>query len=586
MRRVLWVLAALAAPVPAVAQELPYTVDIEGVRGDLRDRIAEAARLTALADEPPASRTALERRAAEDVERIREVLRSEGYYAAEVEVTVAEGGPPVPVRIAIDQGEAFTLDRYSVDYRVPDGQPSPVPVPLDALGLELGQRGRAEAVVAAQAALLRSLAEQGYPLATVADRRVEVDFATHRMAVAVTVETGGRARFGAVSVKGLEDVEEKVVRRRIPWSQGEVFSVSRVETLRETLVASRLFDSVKIATGTGLTETGLLPVTIDLREARHRSIGFGADWSSSEGFGGRAFWEHRNLMGGGERLRASAIASEIRNALDLDFSEPDFLAADQNLVVSTTGEERRTDAFVTRTLGASAGVAWNLTPTWSAVASVAGERTFEEEDNVTSDFTLFSLPLEARHDSTDDPLDPTRGNRLNGVVRPFIEPPGTTGFTRIGLHDSHYWLLRDDPRLIAAVWGRIGAIRGATLQDVPADKRFYVGGGGSVRPFGYQMAGPVDSEGDPTGGLSAIGFGGELRLKVTDDIGVVPFIEAGRADLSRTPDLDGRLFWGAGLGLRYHTPIGPVRADVAVPLNRRQGIDDAYQVYLSLGQAF
>lgn len=586
MRRMLWVLAVLATPVPTVAQELPYTVDIAGVEGDLRERIADAARLTALVDQPPASRTALERRAAEDVERIREVLRSEGYYAAEVEVTVAEEGPPVPVRIAIDRGEPFTLDLYRVDYRVPEGQPTPASVPLDALGLELGQRGRAEPIIAAQTALLRALAEQGYPLAKVADRRVEVDFATHGMAVEVAVDTGGRARFGAVSVRGLDDVEEKVVRRRIPWNQGEVFSVSQVETLRETLVASRLFESVKIATGTDLTDAGLLPVTIDLREARHRSIGFGADWSSSEGLGGRAFWEHRNLTGGGERLRASAIASEIRNALDLDFSEPDFLAADQNLVVSATGEERRTDAFVTRTLGASAGVAWALTPTWSAVASVAGERTFEEEDNVTSDFTLVSLPLEARHDSTDDPLDPTRGNRLNGVVRPFIEPPGTTGFTRIDLHDSHYWLLRDDPRLIAAVWGRIGAIRGASLQDVPADKRFYVGGGGSVRPFGYQMAGPVDSQGDPTGGLSAVGFGGELRLKVTEEIGVVPFIEAGRADLSRTPDLDGRLFWGAGLGLRYHTPIGPVRADVAVPLNRRPGIDDAYQVYLSLGQAF
>lgn len=586
MRRVLWLLAALAAPVAAGAQEVPYTVDIDGVTGGLGERIAEAARLTSLRDQPPASRIALERRADEDVGRIQEVLRSEGYYAAEVAVSIGEGGPPVPVRIDIRRGEPFLLGAYRVDYRGPGGGPAPEPVPLEALGLERGQRARAEPIVAAQTALLRALAEQGYPLAQVAERRVEVDFATHLMTVELAVDTGGLARFGQVAIKGLEDVEEKVVRRRVPWEQGEVFSVSRVEELRETLAESRLFDTIKISTGTELGPDGRLPVTVELSEAMHRSIGFGADWSSSEGFGGKAFWEHRNLLGGGERVRASVIASEIRNALDLTFSEPDFLAADQNLVIAATAEEQRTDAFTTRTLGTSAGVEWELTPTWSAVASVAAERTFEEEGNVTSDFTLLSLPLEARHDSTDDVLDPTRGNRLRGVVRPFIEPPGTTGFTRIDLHDSHYWLLREDPRLIAAAWGRIGSIRGGGLQGVPADKRFYMGGGGSVRPFGYQMAGPVDAEGDPTGGLSAIGFGGELRIQVTEDIGVVPFIEAGHADASKTPDLDGRLFWGAGLGLRYHTAIGPVRADVAVPLNRREGVDDAYQIYLSLGQAF
>jgi translocation and assembly module TamA len=113
-----------------------------------------------------------------------------------------------------------------------------------------------------------------------------------------------------------------------------------------------------------------------------------------------------------------------------------------------------------------------------------------------------------------------------------------------------------------------------------------MGGAGSVRAFGFQKAGPVDAAGDPTGGVSALGLGGELRFRASDTIGVVPFVEGGRAYASRLPDLSQTLFWGGGIGLRYITPIGPVRADVAVPVNRRSGVDDPFQIYLSLGQAF
>jgi translocation and assembly module TamA len=460
-------------------------------------------------------------------------------------------------------------------------------VPIAELGLEIGQPARAQAVVAAQAALLKALAEQGYPLAKVRDRQVVVDHAAHSMRVDLVVSAGPLCRFGPVVVTGLERLDESWVRNRLTWQAGERFSVAPMERLRKRLVESRLFSSVKLSTAETAAPDGSLPITLDLREADRRSIGTGLSWASSEGFGARAWWEHRNLLGGGERLRAEATASQIRNALDLSARAPDLAAPDVDGIAAMTAEEQRTEAYVTRTVGGSAGLEWMVSETWRLSASGAVERTFEERENRRNNYTLVSFPLEARQDTSDDLLDPTRGNRLRVQVRPFVEAlGGTVGFTRIEVGDSHYLQVLDRPRLILAGWGRFGTITGAGLDQIPADKRFYVGGGGSVRAFGYQMAGPLDAAGDPSGGLSALAFGAEMRLKLTDTIGIAPFVEAGNAYEERLPRPGDGLRWGAGLGLRYHTPIGPVRADIAFPINRRPGIDDAYQVYLSLGQAF
>lgn len=585
-----WLVAlAVLLPLAAGAQELRYRVDLTGLDdADLTRKVEQASRLVQLDDEPPPSLAALNRRAEADRDRIQAVLRSEGYYAGEVTFSVDGGRSPAVVTLTVRPGPVFTLQSFLVELRAAEVGPRPEPVPLDSLDIVLGQRARAEPIVEAQTRLLHALAEQGYPLAKMEDSRIVVDHAAHEMRVRLTVEPGPQARLGPVIVTGLDRVDEAWVRRRIPWEWGEIFSVAEIEDLREALQASRLFSSIRISTAQAVEDGGLLPVTLDLAERDRRSVGVGVEWNSSQGFGATAFWEHRNLMGGAESLRAELVASQDRNALGLDFRRPDILAADQNLLASARAEELRTEAFVTRTVGGSAGVEWVVTPTWAASLSTAVERTFEEEDdNRRRSFTLVSFPLEARHDSTDDILDPSLGNRFRGQVRPFVEAlGGTIGFTRIDLHDSQYVTLLRNPRLILAGWAQLGTIQGAKADTIPADKRFYVGGAGSVRAFGYQMAGPLDQVGDPEGGRSALAFGGELRARVTDSIGLVPFVEAGRAYATPWPDLDAKLLWGGGLGLRYHTPIGPVRADVALPFNRREGVDDPFQLYLSLGQAF
>jgi translocation and assembly module TamA len=584
----LLLLALITLSFPALAQDVAYTVEVTGIEdADLAEAVEQASRLVSLADRPPASTAALQRRADDDGDRIREVLRAEGYYDGDSTITMDRTAQPVRVAIAVTPGPAYRLTSFSVRLTPPPGSPPPEPITPEALGVELGERARSTVVVAAQAALLRILAEQGRPLAKVDDRRVVVDHATGEMRVEMDVATGPHARFGPVTVAGLRHLDETWVLNRIPWREGDYFDLAALETLRRRLMTSGLFGSTKLTTAGQAGADDRLPLTIEVTERDLRSVGIGANWSSAEGFGGETFWEHRNYFGGAEHLRLSLAASEIRNAAEASWRDPDWGRRDQDLVTAATLEEQRTAAYSTRTAGVRAGLEWLLSEQWRAAAGGAVERTYEEEKLRLRQFTLVSIPLQVRRDSSDDLLDPTRGNRMLLTAQPFAEALGSTvGFTRAELSDTQYLQLLATPRLILAGWGRLGTILGAKAADIPADKRFYIGGGGSVRGYGFQLAGPVDAAGDPIGGRSELAFGGEIRARVTETIGLVPFVEAGSTYQQTWPDLDQRLFRAAGLGLRYHTAVGPVRADIAFPLDRRDGVDAPFQVYFSFGQAF
>jgi translocation and assembly module TamA len=150
---------------------------------------------------------------------------------------------------------------------------------------------------------------------------------------------------------------------------------------------------------------------------------------------------------------------------------------------------------------------------------------------------------------------------------------------------SIYQSLDASGRYVAALRVATGSILGAgSVPDVPADRRFYAGGGGSVRGYAYQGVGPKDANGQPTGGLSLAEASVEMRIGITDTIGIVPFVDAGAVSEEDYPDFSGTKV-GAGLGLRYLTPFGPLRLDAAVPVNPDPD-DPDFAIYAGIGQAF
>ncbi len=574
---------------------VPYRTDFRGLdKEDLLTAVEGVSRLKSLQEEPPAGEAALNNRAEGDLERIRDLLRSEGYYAASVTFLVERSTtetPPTLVRLDISPGPAFTLESYEVRLQPPPGFASPQAISLTALGVKLGERAQASLVTETQKTLISALASQGYPLAKVTEKKIIVDHATHVMRVSLITETGPLCRFGEVSVAGLTRLDPAWVHNRLPWKRGERFSPKQMEELHKRLVASGLFSSIKLSTAKTASsssppEPADLPISITLTESPHRSIGSGVKWSTSEGVGAQAFWENRNFAGGAEQFRASAAWGSIRSGVDLSFRSPDFLAVNQDLVASAVADHQRTDAFTSESVSAAMGMEWRLTPEWRLSAGTKFERLFEDRDDEHNRYTLLSFPLAANQDSSDDRLDPGKGNRFRLQFAPFLSLAGESdGFSRVEVYDSHYVTLSSSPRVVLAGWGRMGLIFGAETEQVPSNKRFFEGGGGSVRAYGFQHVGPVNAKGNPVGGLSALAFGGEVRINVTESIGIVPFLEGGSVSTSQNlMDTEG-LLWGGGLGVRYVTPIGPLRLDVAVPFEQRAG-DDAFQLYLSLGQAF
>ena len=184
--------------------------------------------------------------------------------------------------------------------------------------------------------------------------------------------------------------------------------------------------------------------------------------------------------------------------------------------------------------------------------------------------------------SEDDLLNPTKGIQASWVVTPYT---GTDSFTQSEFIARGRVNFGAQDRFTLAARGALGGTFGADLAGLPANKRFYAGGGGSVRGFGFQEAGPLDVDNTPTGGLSLIEGAVEARARVSKNIQLATFVDAGSVSASSWPDFEDPFFVGYGGGIRYFTPIGPIRIDAAFPLNARPS-DRAYQIFIALGQPF
>jgi translocation and assembly module TamA len=299
-------------------------------------------------------------------------------------------------------------------------------------------------------------------------------------------------------------------------------------------------------------------------------------------------WEHRNLLGSGELFEILASVNDSIQSLDFIFRKPNFLRNDQQLVARTNLIGEETDAYESTSVKNAVKIERDLTESLTAGAGVGLDYLDVEENGESDTFVLLSFPLSLSLDTRDDILDPTRGFRVDFLPTPFIEAVGANAnYLKYDLVGNTYLHVMDEKRLVVALRGRLGQILGAGSASVPATERFYAGGGGSVRGYPFQSLSPLDmDERDPAGGRSLVELSLEMRSRISERFGLVAFLDGGRAYESNTPDFDKGLFWGAGLGLRVYTPIGPVRLDVAFPLESLEHVDDAFQIYVSLGQSF
>ncbi|MBX6322784.1 MAG: outer membrane protein assembly factor [Rhodospirillaceae bacterium] len=578
---------ATAAAGRAAAAEVAYEVEIRGVE-DATQRVAldGVSRLVRQKERPPPSLPALRRRAEADLAPLEEAMASFGYYDAVARYAIDAAASPVKVVVTIEPGALYRLSEYNIigpDPALSDGS---IRVTARRLGVARNDPAAAAAVRQSEQRLLNLLARQARPLAQVVDRRIVVDHDKHTMAVTLKLDIGPRALFGPLRIEGLETVDEHYVRLLLPWREGEPFDSRKVEQGRQAVVSTGLFTTVRIAHADAVGPDGRLPMTLTVTEGKHRSVGAGLSYDTTTGFSAQAFWEHRNLLGAGERLRLTATGGETEYGLKGSLLVPAFFDDMRNtLLVDAEGKQEDLEAYDSTRIGVTASVERAFTSDLSGSAGLTLEaETIRDQVKGDQDYTLVGLPLGLSWDTSNDLFDPRRGNRLKLSATPYTAVAGTpANFVVTRLFDSFYLSL--GRRVVLANWARAGFVFGESLEDVPADKRLYGGGGGSVRAFGYQRLGPLDEHGDPTGGRSLLEFGSELRVRISDQFGAVAFVEGGNVYPDVTPDPGDSFLWGGGVGVRYFTSFGPIRLDVATPINPRSD-DDPVQVYVSIGQAF
>lgn len=585
-----------------------YTVDIETGDDDIRKALREASSLSRDADgRPPPSTAAFLAKARGDYARIVAALRNLGHYGPVVAIAAA-GRPveaipldaelprPVAVTIRVNPGPRFTFGRIRIVNRPPPG-PEALDDPLFATperaGLVEGATARADAVLAAERALVEGWKRLGNPKAKATERHLTAHHDRATLDVAIGVDPGPPATFGPVRVSGTDRMDPAFVAARSGIPVGQPWDPAAVKEAERRLRRLDVFSSLRVVEDDEIGRDGALGLEAKVAERPLHAFGFGASYSTIDGAGVDAWWQHRNLFGHGERLRFDARISGLDSVDPDDLSwrggvsllTPGVLTPMTDLTIAVEGVREVVDPYTQETVRGRVGLAHEFTPELTGKAGVSLEGDHVEDGWGERNLTLASLPTELFLDRTDNRLEPTKGFRVKGTAAPFHEFNLGASGALLRLDASTYLPLDDDRRFVLATRGSVASIVGAAADHMPADWLFFAGGGSSVRGFAYRSLGPENTAGAVVGGLSLVEASLELRVKLTDTIGLVPFIDMGASSASSSPDLSETPRFGAGLGLRYYTSLGAIRLDVATPLVREPG-DPDFAVYIGLGESF
>lgn len=591
------------APPPSPDVDLPeirYRLTITGLKevgleGRFRD-------LSALLEDGRTAGSAAQvsARADADVQLATNLLRSEGYYDAIASAVVG----PLPgddglllAAITATPGPRYRFGAIALAGTAPLAS-EPGTLAREALTLQTGEPIVAAAVEAAEANVALRLPEQGYPFAVVGQRDIVLDDADFTGNYRLPVTAGNKARFGGFRLAGdpVFGVDHIAILPR--FKPGEIYDSRRVNDLRQALIATSLLSTVSVEpVATGVIDgEGVETVDLLVRQSRApaRNLAANAGYGTGEGVRVSGSWTHRNLFPPEGALVAAVVAGTNEQSVRGQFIRSNAGQRDRAFQLGASVARQRYDAFNAETINLGASLARVSTPiwqklwTWSVGAElIASRETNFDPDRAARDrgtFFIAALPTQLGYDRSNSLLDPTRGFRLVARASPEAQKRSGGGFDSYGrflVEGSAYYPVSSS--LVVAGRARVCSIIGAARDEVARSRRLYAGGGGSVRGFGFQQLGPRDPDNNPIGGRSLTEFALEVRYRF-GDFGVVPFIDAGRLGEASTPSLSG-MRYGAGIGARYYTNFGPMRIDVATPINRRPG-ESRITLYISIGQAF
>jgi translocation and assembly module TamA len=633
LKALILITTLLGAAAVQGADPQPYTVHLQSTGHSALDAALKASsQLDSLRTSAPAGPFALVGRAGADYERLRTVLESFGYYESRLNITIAGRSlddPELPealdalpkssratVQVDIETGPLYHLGRVMIDGEVSAKARA-------AFALESGAPAVAAAVLAAAQRLLDAIEEEGHAFATVDEPIAYQDAHQQTLDVSFKVTAGPVYRIGAIHLEGLKRLTQAFLQKRLKLHPGDAYSPSKIERARTDLLALGTFAGVSVRLPKQADVQGdSLPVTFELQERKRHAVSLTAAYSSDLGGSGGATWTDRNLFGNAEQLNLGASlinwggsdTTGLGYNLTAQLTKPDFHRPDQSLQFGLSALQQNLIAYDQTAQQGGVTLGRKLSSTWNVAVGVSLEQEKIVQQGAHLYYTLVAIPLSAKYDSTAlaNPLgDPLHGMRVAVSVAP-TESLGRPDATFVILQASastYLDLARLDwsppGRSVIALRGLFAEAHGAGQFSLPPDQRFYGGGSATIRGYQYQSVGPTFAPPGPppatpanpnpvappaprppipTGGTDLVAAGIEFRQRMWSNFGSAWFVDAGKVTADPRP-FQGRPSVGYGAGLRYYTPIGPIRLDVALPLRRLPG-GDVLEVYVGLGQAF
>jgi translocation and assembly module TamA len=616
------------APIAASPHALPYklTFTVPEGSGVSVSTLRDASSLYALRKDPPPDGFALALRARRDFAPLVDALWSQGYYDAQVAIRIDGVALPMgtgdftafqraaetyraraaaPVEVDVSPGKLFVLRRLAV--LGGDGRPL-ADLPERILALRPGDAATADAIRAAQARIVDFYRSRSRPLARIATIAPVVDHPAHAMDLTLTVDPGPVAAIGAITLTGPKSFDPLIARSFLYLKPGQPYSPAALANARQDMRLLPAVGAVRIKEADKLDAQGQLPLTVDVGDRPAHALGIEAQYSTIDGPAIQTYWEDRNLFGGAEYLRLEANVSynpantgpaeklfglsdrNIGGRVAAHFMKPAIDGGPDDLLADVSAERATTNTFgfqgyTANDADADIALRRRFSRELSAQVGIDAQAGDATDAIKTVNYNIVGVTGSATYDSTNDRLDPTQGVRARGAVAAYPGVFGSLYLYTAKTEVSAYQALDPDSRFVLAERGRVASEIGPGLEDIPANLRLYAGGGGSVRGYAYSSLGPRAPDGAILGGRSALDSSLEIRWRATDTIGLVGFFDAGNAFEAEVPNFSLPLQMSAGVGLRYYTGFGPLRLDIAAPINPRSG-DPRFAIYASIGQAF
>jgi len=596
-----------------IGEPKTYQIDIQLESQD--NSMVELFKLTSTLysdrNRPASGSAGLIARAKGDYRRLLAALYKHGYYGGTISITLngyevadLNVDTTLPdesqIVIVVDTGPVYHFER--ADIAPIADQISQSSQNFSSQDFAPGAIAHSDSVLQAEQQALENWRATGYAKAKVTQRDIVADHQNHTLEATIEIDPGRQAHYGTIEVNNTSSkrrMDSDFIARMSGLEKGEIYDPAAIERARKRLARLEVFRTASINEADEMAADDSLAMTIDVQERAPRRLGVGATYSTIDGAGFDAYWLHRNLFGKAEKLRFDARIGGIGGNQDrsfhpenysymlgASFTRPGLFTPDTDFISSLKAEREVLESYTATGLYLQSGLVHIFDDETSGQVGLSLSRARTKDDYFGSrNFTLMGLNTVLTYDSRDDKNNAQSGLYGQATLEPFYEFTYGNFITKSTIEGRAYHRFDEAGRFVLAGRAKLGMMGGTTADKIPSNRLFFAGGGGSVRGYGYRNIGVVTSSGEIIGGRSLVEASGEARVEVTKDIGLVGFVDVGQVGEEPYPDFSHPLKWGSGIGFRYKTSLGPIRLDIARPLDGKKG-DPDLGLYIGIGQAF